>query len=223
MNIITTHSEAHWIAEVDSMIASILHPFSLMLTGGRTAKQLYAHWESENFFGHRNTDFYFGDERCVPPEDPESNYGMAMNTLFNSGIPDGCMVHRIVGEADDVVEEASRYASILPDAVDVILLSIGEDGHIASIFPGSDTITEESASVSHVSATNVPVKRFTITPKVLKSANKIIVLACGRVKGKVVSQALIQPKKVKEFPVRLVLGTSTTTLILDKEASEEVQ
>jgi len=195
---------------------------TVLLTGGYTAQKLYVHLSLEKLFSEYTVDFYFGDERCVLPEDPESNYGMVMNTLFNSGIPENCTVHRIVGEAADVVEEASRYASTLPDALDVVLLSIGEDGHIASIFPGSDTITEEALSVCHISAPKLPSKRFTITPKVLKSAKKIIVLACGTEKGKVLAKALKQPKNAQELPIAIVMGMHQTTIILDKEASEQL-
>jgi len=223
MNVISTHSETQWIAEVDSLFASISDPFSLMLTGGRSAKQLYAYWASENSFNNRNTDFYFGDERCVLSDDPESNYGMVINTLFNSGIPEGCTVHRIIGEADNIVEEAIRYTAILPNALDVILLSVGEDGHIASIFPGSETITQETDSVCHISAPKAPEMRFTITPKVLKSAKNIIVLACGEGKGKVVARALKQPQNAQELPITVVMGMHQSTIILDKKASEQLQ
>jgi len=229
-SLIPTSKEITWLDVATSEILEQLQKQicsstrkSVLLTGGHTAKKLYVHLLSEKLFSDYAVDFYFGDERCVPPEDPDSNYGMVMSTLFNSGIPDGCKVHRIIGEADDVVVEANRYASILPDAVDVILLSIGEDGHIASIFPSSDTITEDTALVCHISAPRAPAKRFTITPKVLKSAKKIIVLACGSVKGKVVARALKYPKNVQELPITIVMGMSQTTIILDKEASEQLQ
>ena len=228
--LIPTSKETTWLDVATSEILEQLQKQScsstrksILLTGGHTAKKLYVLLSSENLFSDYAVDFYFGDERCVPPDDPDNIYGMVMNTLFNSGIPDGCKVHRIIGEADDVVVETNRYASILPDAVDVILLSIGEDGHIASIFPDSDTITEDTALVCHISAPKAPAKRFTITPKVLKSAKKLIVLACGAEKGKVVSRALEYPQNVQELPVAIVMGMPQTIIILDKEASEQLQ
>jgi 6-phosphogluconolactonase len=228
MKIILTNSESHWIAEIDTLFKDVITNtgsghISFILTGGQSAKKVYNHWSRNNLFLNFNVDFYFGDERCVPPDDPDSNYGMVMNTLFNSGIPDGCKVHRIIGEAEDVTEEINRYGAILPETVDVVLLSVGEDGHIASIFPGSDTITEDTALVCHVSAPKKPSKRFTISTKVLKSPKKIIVLACGAEKGKVVSRALEHPQNVQELPVAIVMGMPQTTILLDKEASEQLQ
>ena len=196
---------------------------SIMLTGGRVAKKVYSYLASEKLFTNHIVDFYFGDERCVLPDDPESNYGMVMNTLFSSGIPENCTVHRIVGEAENPTEEAIRYATVIPDALDIILLSVGEDGHIASIFPGSETLSKESVSVCHVSAPKAPTNRYTITPKVLHSAKKIIVLACGVAKGKVIARALKQPKNTQELPITLVMAMPQTTIFLDKEASEQLQ
>ena len=196
---------------------------SIMLTGGRAAKKLYNRLSSEKFFLDYTVGFYFGDERCVPPEDLESNYGMVMNTLFSSGVPENCNVHRMAGEAVDVEREALRYESLLPKTLNIIILSVGEDGHIASIFPGSHVITEETASISHITAPKAPVNRITITPKILKSANKIIVLACGAVKGKVVARALNQPKHSDKLPIAIIIGMPQATIILDKEASEQLQ
>ena len=79
--------------------------------------------------------FYFGDERCVPPDHDESNYGMEMQTLFSHGVPIECSVFRMEADAIDIEAAAQRYADLLPDSIDVILLGVGEDGHIASLFP----------------------------------------------------------------------------------------
>ena len=66
---------------------------TVMLTGGRTAARLYEAWAASPEFGHlRDVHFYFGDERCVPPDHPESNYGLAMRTLFRRGVPHACTV-----------------------------------------------------------------------------------------------------------------------------------
>jgi 6-phosphogluconolactonase len=219
--LIPTSKEITWLDVATSEILEQLQKQicsstrkSVLLTGGHTAKNLYVHLLSEKLFSDYAVDFYFGDERCVPPDDPDSNFGMVMNTLFNSGIPDGCKVHRIIGEADDVVAEANRYASILPDAVDIILLSIGEDGHIASIFPHSDVINENFKLVREVIAPKPPLKRITITPKVLEVAKKTIVLACGAEKGKVIAEALKRPNCIEEYPILLL---KNATVILNDE------
>ena len=223
MNIVTTQSSMQWVEEVDAMAFSGSTRFSLMLTGGRAAKKLYEHWSNENLFSDSKSNFYFGDERCVQPDHSESNYGMVMKTLFASGVPQGCFVHRIKGEQANLESEIARYSSILPESLDVILLSVGEDGHIASIFPNSEVVHEETAIVSHVCAPKIPQERLTVTPKVLKLAKKIIVLVCGATKGKVVARALKQPENVQELPIAIVMGMPQTIIILDKEASEQLQ
>jgi 6-phosphogluconolactonase len=223
MNVVTTQSNMRWLEEVDSAVFGDPNDFSLMLTGGRSAKKLYDHWLKMDWFSSYNIDCYFGDERCVLPDSLESNYGMVMNTLFVEGVPDGSRVHRMKGEQVDFEREAARYASILPDSIDVLLLSVGEDGHIASIFPGSEVLYDETSPVRHIHAPKPPAERLTITPKVLKSAKKIVVLACGSEKGKVVAEALKQPSTTQELPITLVFGESKTTIILDKEGSEQLQ
>lgn len=223
MHIVTTQSKKQWLAEVDTLVFDNLGEFTLMLTGGRSAKKLYEHWSKGDRFSDHRIDCYFGDERCVPLDDAENNYGMVMNTLFAKGVPAGLCVYRMRGEQANIESEISRYCSALPSSLDVILLSVGEDGHIASIFPNSEVVHEQSALVSHVRAPKIPQDRLTVTPKVLKSAKKIIVLVCGAVKGKVVARALKQPKNVQELPIAIVMGMSQTTIILDKEASEQLQ
>jgi len=200
-----------------------INTVSIMLTGGRSAKKVYGYWGQQNTFAHFDTDFYFGDERCVPPDHPESNYGIVMNTLFSTGIPERCRVHRMKADQGDKEAETFRYASILPDSIDLLLLSVGEDGHIASIFPNSNVLHDETSLVRHVHAPKLPHERLTITPKVLKSAKKIVVFVCGKAKGKVVARAIKHPQNVQELPIALVMGMAQTTIILDKEASEQLQ
>ena len=111
---------------------------SVMLTGGRSAARLYKAWRDLPAFQQMiGVSFYFGDERCVPPDHAESNYGMAMQILFPNGVPTGCAVFRMEADATDQEAAALRYADLLPDLIDVLLLGVGEDGHIASSFPNN--------------------------------------------------------------------------------------
>ena len=108
---------------------------NLMLTGGRTAKKIYDQWHQNPPWDHARLTYFFGDERCVDPDDQESNYGMVMSSLFPHGVPEDCRVERARGEAEDLQKEARRYGERLPQNIDVLLLSVGPDGHIASLFP----------------------------------------------------------------------------------------
>ncbi len=86
----------------------------MMLTGGKTAETLYKHWAVSVPWNHSNLNYYFGDERCIPSEHPESNYGMVLRSLFPMGLPEDCNINRIKGEVANYKPEARRYESILP-------------------------------------------------------------------------------------------------------------
>jgi 6-phosphogluconolactonase len=191
---------------------------SVMLTGGRSAERLYMAWAAHPVFQQLiGVQFYFGDERCVPPNHLESNYGMAMRTLFNQGVPVGCSVFRM--EADDSDREAAalRYDEILPDKVDVLLLGVGEDGHIASLFPGDEALQEVSRRVMPVTGPKPPYERLTIASPVIVQAKSIFVLATGEAKAQILDKALQAVGDFVTLPARLVLNA---TWMLDSATLE---
>lgn len=178
-----------------------------MLTGGQSAERIYAVWsEHPTFHQMRGVTFFFGDERCVPPSADDSNYGMAMRTLFQHGVPANCSVYRM--EADDKNREAAatRYERALPQAIDVLLLGAGEDGHIASLFPGSEALREAHRDVLPVIGPKLPRDRLTITPKVIARARHVFVFAPGPSKAAVLSEATRAPSEFDVFPARLAIN-----------------
>jgi len=97
---------------IQQRLEILLHKGSatVMLTGGRSAARLYMEWQKlSNFKKLTNTKFYFGDERCVPPDHKESNYGMVMKTLFKHGVPNNCEIHRMQAEKKDIEKTARTY------------------------------------------------------------------------------------------------------------------
>ena len=108
-----------------------------MLTGGSTAKKLYAYWNDTKFLEQRKVDYYFGDERCVPPDHPDSNYCMVQQIIFPERAPKGCRIFRMDGEMHDHEKASKKYENLLPESIDILLLSVGSDGYIASLFPNS--------------------------------------------------------------------------------------
>jgi 6-phosphogluconolactonase len=180
---------------------------SVALTGGRSAAALYSEWAKlPGFRTLNNVFFYFGDERCVAPDHPESNFGLAMRTLFADGVPDGCSAIRMEAESEDREAASICYAKKLPSEVDVLLLGVGADGHIASIFPGDPAARERGRRVLAVVGEQPPaIPRLTITSSVVAEAKYIFVLAPGKSKSAVLRKAVCAPDHVDAFPARLTL------------------
>jgi 6-phosphogluconolactonase len=193
---------------------------SVMLTGGRSAARLYKTWRDLPAFQQKTgVSFYFGDERCVPPDHSDSNYGMAMQTLFQRGVPAGCSVFRMEADAADHEAAARRYADLLPDSIEVLLLGVCEDGHIASLFPNNAALQERKRRVIPITGPKPPFVRLTITPPVIAQAKSIFVLATGTAKAKVFSIARQAPSNFDALPARLVLSA---TCLLDTALTENI-
>lgn len=182
---------------------------SVMLTGGRSAERLYRTWAAlPEFERMRDVRFYFGDERCVPPDHPESNYGLAMRTLFQRGVPQKCAVIRMAAEQPDRATAAAAYEQKLPDRLDILLLSMGEDGHIASLFPHSEALVESHRRVIPVWAAKPPHERLTVTPPLIALAAHVYVMALGAAKATIFNQAQVEPQAIANLPARLVLSAT---------------
>ncbi len=190
---------------------------TVMLTGGRCAAQLHTAWACHPDFRRLSgVTFYFGDERCVPPDHSESNFGLAMRTLFAAGVPAGCAVHRMEADSADQEAAAARYAAALPGRIDVLLLGVGEDGHVASLFPHNVALGETRRGVVAITGPKPPLRRLTITPLVIRQARYVFVLAAGAAKAAVLAEALRAPEAVAACPARLVLGA---TWLLEDESN----
>ena len=192
---------------------------TLMLTGGMTIQAVYRHWAKQAGFPHDKVRYFFGDERCVPPDHADSNYGKVMQSLFPNGKPNDVNIHRMEGEDPDYDAAAKRYEAILPDVIEVLLFGMGEDGHIASLFPGDPALLESDRRVVPVIGPKPPLWRLTITPPVIAAARQVFLLAKGAAKGKVLAQALRQPEDVFSLPVRLA---AKATWILDEAAAQQI-
>jgi 6-phosphogluconolactonase len=164
-----------------------------MLAGGSTPEPAYRRLASADLappVAWSAVSIYFGDERCVPPEDPESNYGMVKRVLLDALAAPPAAVHRMRGEDPDPARAAAAYAALLPEHVDVLVLGMGADGHTASLFPGSPALAEERRRVMAVTGPKPPARRLTITPPVIRAARAIIVLVAGAEKAAVAARVL---------------------------------
>jgi 6-phosphogluconolactonase len=158
---------------------------------------------------------WFGDERCVPPDNPDSNFRMARESLLDRVPIPPAQVHRMEGELADRERAAADYAALLPPSLDVLLLGIGQDGHTASLFPHAPSL-HEARRVVAVTGTKPPPHRLTITPPVIAAAREIVVLASGADKAAPVRGALDETGPIEELPVRLA---RRGTWVLDEAAA----
>jgi len=196
---------------------------SLVLAGGSTPRPVYQHLAATREapgFPWERIDFFFGDERRVPPDDPESNFRMAEETLFSTVPVPAENIHRMEGESPDGEVAAARYEAVLPDRLDVVLLGMGADGHTASLFPHSPALNETIRRVVPVRGPKPPVERITVTPAALAGARNLVVLVTGADKAPTVAAALEGPRD----PLRLPIQFAAEGLwILDEEAASRLQ
>lgn len=179
---------------------------TVMLTGGGSANKLYKEWNK--VLGFKNLSgvkFFLGDERCVPSDDECSNYGSIIKNLFSDGVQDGCSFYKMYEYVEGLAYSINRYELLLPDFIDILLLTAGDDGHIASIFPDGQILSNENNKVRLVDSPVCPQRRITITRKVIGGAREVIVLAPGKNKAIIRNIALAHPSNYFELPVRLAL------------------
>jgi 6-phosphogluconolactonase len=160
---------------------------SLVLAGGNTPKRCYE-LLSELDVEWGRVSVLFGDERCVPPLDPESNYRMAKETLIDRVSP--ANVYRIPAELGPD-EGADVYAEVVEFVApfDLVVLGVGEDGHTASLFPGHPALSADGLTVGIHDAPKPPPERVSLTLGALRDARRVIILATGAGKADAVARA----------------------------------
>jgi 6-phosphogluconolactonase len=176
---------------------------SVALAGGTTPRAVYRRLAKIAEISWEKLDIYFGDERAVPPSDAQSNYHMARETLLDAVPIPPVQVHRMPAERPDREAAAAEYAAQLPERLDLIILGIGEDGHTASLFPGSAALREVARKVVAVEGSKPPPWRLTVTPPVIAAAREIIVLAGGPGKAAAVARALEGAEGPERCPAQL--------------------
>jgi len=172
---------------------------TLVLAGGTTPQRCYELLADLDVEWGRVT-ILFGDERCVAPDHPDSNYLMAREALLDKVSP--ATVHRMPGELGPdagAAEYARVVAGLAP--LDIVILGVGEDGHTASLFPGHPALKARGWTVGVRNSPKPPPERVTLTFKALRGASQVIVLATGAGKAQAVAMA-----KRKEVPSGMIAG-----------------
>jgi 6-phosphogluconolactonase len=201
--------------------------FSLVLSGGSTPKSLYELLASPAYRSEidwAKVEIYFGDERCVPPTDSLSNYHMAQTAMLSKLPIDESRVHRIHGEMDPQ-EAAIEYGRLLKSKFgdggpDMVLLGMGEDGHTASLFPGTAALNETHHRCTANFVPKLDAWRVTMTYPFLNRAAAVMVLVVGVVKAKRLQEVLHGPHDVQRLPIQGIEPISgKLTWLLDATAA----
>ena len=204
-------------------------PVHIAFSGGSTPLDLFRKLAEETSAGDwSGIHLYWVDERCVPPEHADSNYGNAHKLLISPlGLPAG-QVHRIRGE-EDPEEEARRYAGLLKDHLplrdgypefDWIWLGLGSDGHTASIFPGQLALWKSEHACVATTHPDTGQHRITLSGGVINAARRVSFLASGRSKAGVLKEILMKEGNFLDYPAAYVNPhTDYLEWYLDKEAT----
>jgi 6-phosphogluconolactonase len=194
---------ADWLdLEVSNAIAE-RGSCTLGLAGGRTPDPVYRELASGSSVNWERVHVFFGDERAVPPDHPDSNYRMVHVALLSRVPIPAAQVHRMEAERSDRDAASREYERLLPPRLDVLLLGMGPDGHTASLFPGSAALDEQRRLVVPVLGPKPPAQRLTITPPVIEAARKVAVIATGDDKAAMVARAIEGPFAPKAVPAQL--------------------
>ena len=194
---------ARHIAKVIEQAVADRGRASVMLAGGSTPRAVYRQLALIQGLPWEKVEIYFGDERAVPPGDSQSNYRMARESLLDAVPIPPDQVHRLLAERPDREAAADEYARQLPERLDLIILGVGEDGHTASLFPGSPALRETARKVVAVVGPQAPLHRLTVTPPVIAAAREKIILVSGSGKAGAVAQALEGPQNPDACPAQL--------------------
>ncbi len=202
--------------------------FTIALSGGSTPKDAYSRLASGDTRPMRAglwrlTHILWGDERCVPPDDPRSNYRMAKEALLDRVPIPPDHIHRIRGE-DDPQRAATDYERelrmLLTDSLDLVLLGLGEDGHTASLFPGQSAVHEAERWVMAVPAPSGDMWRVTLTPAVLNLAKNVTFVVSGASKAQRLAEVLEGPFNPDILPAQAIRPTQgRLTWMVDEAAA----
>ena len=231
----TAEELAHKAAEIFTLeaeaAATLRRSFSVALSGGSTPAPLFSTLAKDEYRTRINWNqvhFFWTDERCVPPDHPDSNFRLAFDLLISRlHIPDS-NIHRIHGEmnpekAAEIYEKDLKchFHGISPPRFDLIFLGVGTDGHTASIFPDAEADDVFSRSAIPVHAKNVLSHRVSMTLPVLNNAKKIAFLVVGKEKSRIVCDILV--RKNYSYPAGRIHPTKGNAIwLLDREAASEL-
>ncbi|HYA98903.1 MAG TPA: 6-phosphogluconolactonase [Ktedonobacteraceae bacterium] len=232
MSTITVYSDAEsWVTGVTDCIVDLATRaiaergrFTFAFSGGNTPRPVYERLASEGYIDRidwSRVEIFFGDERCVPPDDPQSNYQMARTALGERVPIPADNIHRMHGEqlpeqaAEEYAQELARIfggdakmGGTPPNGFDLVLLGMGDNGHTASLFPGLAAVTESVRWVMAQYVEVVGMWRVTLTPVILNAARNVAFLVKGSDKAEMLAKVLEGPYQPIVLPSQIIKPTN---------------
>lgn len=210
--------------------------FTVALSGGSTPKAMYQTLasEDENYRDSvewHKVNFFWSDERCVPPDSKESNFKTAFDDLLRPLGISPANYHRLKGELapKTAAEEYERLLQIYFNlgemevpCFDLIFLGLGADAHTASLFPGSDVLKETKKIIAAPFIEKFEAHRLTFTPNVIKNADQIIFLAAGADKAQAFRETVEGEFQPEKFPAQIARLAMGKLLFLADEAAAQL-
>ena len=226
---------AEFIAELAETAIKNRNIFTLVLSGGSTPRLLYeklARQPISKRLDWQNTHIFWGDERYLPPDHPDSNYASAFQALVSKVDIPTANVHRVITERDSANAAAEDYEKTLRHffrspagsedqpyltSFDLVLLGLGQDGHTASLFPGDAALEEKYRWVVAVEGASgsPPVPRITLTFPAINKAKCVIFLASGSEKREVFQEIISNPETVA-YPAARVRPSGRLLWFIDE-------
>jgi len=197
--------------------------FRIALAGGSTPRALYPHLVAG--IDWTRTDVFFGDERAVPPDDPQSNYRMARETLLDPAHVPEANVFRWQAESPDLDAAARAYEQALrahgaPPWIDLALLGLGPDGHTASLFPGTSALAVDDRLAVAVEGPQLATRRLTLTYPTLLGARHVMFLVTGAEKRAALA-AVLHPGSTLPA-ARIIQRSAPVRILCDADAAQDI-
>jgi 6-phosphogluconolactonase len=230
------HAAAEQVCRVGEMSLTTTGRFSLVLSGGSTPRRLYellAQAPYRTQLEWSRVEFFWGDERAVPPDHPDSNFRMAREAMLDPLGIDTAHVHRIMAEKTDLDEVARDYEQEIervlgrvagvgrrPPHFNLFLLGMGDDGHTASLFPGTRALSETERWVVAHDVKKLSTRRVTMTPPLINAAHFILFLASGASKADMLAQVIQGKRDPERLPAQLIHPLMGEVMwFIDRDAS----
>ncbi|MDX2159807.1 MAG: 6-phosphogluconolactonase [bacterium] len=215
------HAVCDQIVDIADRAITTRGRFTMALCGGSTPKPIYEMLASRDYaeaFNWTYAHVFWGDERCVPPTHPDSNYRMARELLLNRVKVPLSNLHRMEGENNPVKASEAYEADLrdfftkrmgIPKArFDLVLLGMGGDGHTASLFPGLSAVTETEKWVMAQYVEKLDSWRLTLTPAAINAASHVFFLVTGAEKNATLRRVLTEPADPPALPAQAIQPVS---------------